>query len=526
MNLIVEDWGTVSYQQAYKRQHELVQLLRDDHEHPGVCLVLEHNPVFTIGRNGSVDHVAVSKDHLERREIELIRVERGGEVTYHGPGQLVCYPIVNLRRMGLSVVDFVRNLEQVMLNVVYGWGISAGRDDRNHGIWQDGRKLGSIGIAIKHSITYHGLALNVDIDLEPFSWVNPCGLAGVTMTSMSRELNQPVDVMDVKQRMVSEIGTLFDCEILMRPPYLSPAKQSKSISTGKPKWLKKKLPTGTGYESTRRLVANSSLHTVCQEARCPNQFECYGKGTATFMIMGDRCTRNCGFCAVHGGGLEPLDPDEPGRIAAATVDMGLDYVVLTSVTRDDLADGGADHFRRTIQAVRDLRPETLVEVLIPDFKGDEKALVVVCQANPAVLNHNVETVARLYSEVRPQAGYRRSLELLERVKQISPDIVTKSGLMVGLGETSEEIVQAMADIKETGCELLTIGQYLQPTSGHLPVKRFVPPREFEELQKRALDIGFRAVASGPHVRSSYRAGHLYRQARMDETVACRPDSRC
>jgi lipoic acid synthetase len=285
------------------------------------------------------------------------------------------------------------------------------------------------------------------------------------------------------------------------------------ISTGKPKWLKKRLPVGAAYESTRRLVADSSLHTVCQEARCPNQFECYGKGTATFMIMGEQCTRNCGFCAVQSGGVEPLDPGEPDRIAAAAAEMGLDYVVLTSVTRDDLPDGGAGHFSRSIQAIRDLRPKTLVEVLIPDFKGNEKALAAVCQARPAVLNHNVETIARLYSTVRPQAGYRRSLSLLERVKQISPDIVTKSGLMVGLGENREEVLQAMQDIRAAGCDLLTIGQYLQPTAAHLPVKRFIPPPEFEELQERAMEIGFLAVASGPHVRSSYRAGHLYHQAR-------------
>ena len=516
--IVVDDLGTIGYRIAYERQLELVQRLQRDQEHPGVCLILEHPPVFTLGRNGSTEHVSVSEADLERKNIELIRIERGGEVTFHGPGQLVCYPIINLRRFGISVVDFVGKLEQLMLNVVRSWGIEAERDERNHGIWLDNHKLGSVGIAIKHSITYHGLALNVDLDLEPFSWVNPCGLSEVAMTSMARELGRTVDMGEVKRSLIDEIGRVFDCTLQDHYPESGTRTAAGSVSRGKPKWLKKRLPAGAGYESTRRLVAGSRLNTVCQEARCPNQFECYGKGTATFMIMGERCTRNCRFCAVSSSPVEPLDPEEPGRIAGAAAEMGLDYVVLTSVTRDDLPDGGAAHFCRTIEAVRQLRPDTLVEVLIPDFQGDEEALAAVCKANPAVLNHNIETVARLYTSVRPQAGYHRSLELLERAKRINPELVTKSGLMVGLGETRAELVKTMQDIRGTGCDLLTIGQYLQPTAAHLPVKRFVPPEEFNELQLLATDLGFRAVASGPHVRSSYRAGYLYRLACIDETV--------
>lgn len=227
------------------------------------------------------------------------------------------------------------------------------------------------------------------------------------------------------------------------------------------------------------------------------------------MIMGDNCTRNCRFCAVAHGAVKPLDPEEPMRIAAAVAEMGLDYAVLTSVTRDDLVDGGAGHFAETIEAIRSRCPETLVEVLISDLQGDLSALEIICRRRPAVLNHNIETVPSLYPVVRPQARYRRSLDLLAGVKQFDLRITTKSGLMVGLGEERDELVQTMRDIRAVGCEILTIGQYLQPTRDHLAVKRFVPPEEFAELCTIAENIGFGAVASGPHVRSSYRAGHLY-----------------
>ncbi len=288
--------------------------------------------------------------------------------------------------------------------------------------------------------------------------------------------------------------------------------QKKTKRTAKPKWLKQRLPTGSGYEKTRRLLKDSGLHTVCQEARCPNQFECFGKGTATFMLMGDNCTRNCRFCAIGHAGAETLDSREPQQIAGAVAQLGLRYAVLTSVTRDDLADGGAAHFSETIIAVRARCAKTLVEVLIPDLQGNWQALQLLCQAGPAVLNHNVETVASLYSAVRPQAIYSRSLELLKQVKEFDSSIVTKSGLMLGLGESREELLQTMEDIRATGCDLLTLGQYLQPSAAQLPVQRYVPPEEFADIRENALAMGFAGVAAGPHVRSSYQAGELYKLA--------------
>ena len=292
----------------------------------------------------------------------------------------------------------------------------------------------------------------------------------------------------------------------------SPLKKQRKARTAKPKWLKQKLPTGSGYEKTRRLLNSNGLCTVCQEARCPNQFECFGKGTATFMLMGENCTRNCRFCAVAHAGTDPLDPEEPVKIAHAIKAMGLKYAVLTSVTRDDLSDGGAEHFSRTIDAIRKLCPETLVEVLIPDLQGDKEALKFLCKHRPSVLNHNVETVASLYPKVRPQAFYKRSLELLQNVKTINPEIVTKSGLMLGLGESADELKRTMTDIRSTGCDLLTLGQYLQPTADNLEVHRYVPPEEFESIRETALELGFSGVAAGPHVRSSYQAEELYNLA--------------
>jgi len=289
--------------------------------------------------------------------------------------------------------------------------------------------------------------------------------------------------------------------------------QEKGRPLRKPPWLKRRIPAGTSYRRIPELLRKDGLHTVCEEALCPNQGECFSRGTATFLILGDRCTRDCRFCSVAHGPSGPPDPEEPARVADAVREMGLHYVVITSVTRDDLADGGAGLFARTIREIRERTPETLVEVLIPDFQGDEHALHKVLEARPDVLNHNLETVPRLYPSVRPEAVYRRSLELLERVEAYDSTIPTKSGLMLGLGESPEETGRTLRDLRQAGCSLLTLGQYLQPTRRHLPVHRFVHPDEFEEWRKVALDLGFAEVASGPFVRSSYRAEAFYQAAR-------------
>jgi lipoic acid synthetase len=284
----------------------------------------------------------------------------------------------------------------------------------------------------------------------------------------------------------------------------------------KPAWLKKHLPRGGDYARVTRLLSGARLHTVCQEANCPNMFECFSKDTATFMILGDQCTRHCRFCNITARPPLPVDPDEPARVAKAALDLGLHYVVVTSVTRDDLQDGGAAHFAAVIRAIKKMGQDTgqtiRVEVLIPDFQGDVNALKTVMDAGPDVINHNIETVADLYVQARPEAVYHRSLDLLRNVKRLNPDMPAKSGIMVGLGETRAQLEKTLQDLADHGCDMLTIGQYLQPTRNHLPVEKFYPPEEFDDLAETARHMGFKKVASGPFVRSSYHAEELFQPA--------------
>lgn len=283
-------------------------------------------------------------------------------------------------------------------------------------------------------------------------------------------------------------------------------KQSKS----KPSWLKKKLPRGGNYQQVTGLLSRAKLHTVCQEAKCPNMFECFSKHTSTFMILGSECTRNCRFCNISPGIPQAVDPDEPMRVAKTALELELTYVVVTSVTRDDLADGGAAHFAHTIKAIKQTVPGTpKVEVLIPDLQGNKESLAIVAAAKPDVLNHNIETVPSLYSTVRPEADYQQSLDLFQNAKAIDPLIPVKSGVMVGLGETVEELEQTMSDIFLHSCDILTIGQYLQPTRKHLNVEKYYTPEEFEQLKKTAEKIGIKKIAAGPFVRSSYNARDLF-----------------
>ena len=282
---------------------------------------------------------------------------------------------------------------------------------------------------------------------------------------------------------------------------------------GKPPWLKARFPSGERFAHITNLLRGQSLHTVCEEAHCPNIGECFNAGTATFMILGDTCTRACGFCAVNSGRPEGLDLLEPYRLAQTVQALGLDYVVITSVNRDDLPDGGASIFAACIRAIRRLRPSCEVEVLIPDFEGNAAALATVLDAGPVVLNHNIESVPRLYPRVRPKARYDRSLALFRRAKELRPETPVKSGLMLGLGETFEEVVTVLEDLRGTGVDLVTVGQYLRPSLKHLPVARYVMPEEFDAVRQAGERLGFSHVESGPFVRSSYHAGEQAHAAR-------------
>ncbi|ROL60295.1 lipoyl synthase [Bacteroidetes/Chlorobi group bacterium MS-B_bin-24] len=271
----------------------------------------------------------------------------------------------------------------------------------------------------------------------------------------------------------------------------------------RPEWLKVRAPGGETYANLKKMMRSKTLHTVCEEAHCPNIGECWGRGTATFLILGDICTRSCGFCAIKTGRPQPVDPEEPLKVALAVQQMGISHVVITSVNRDELPDQGSTIWAKTIVEVRRLNPKVSIEVLIPDFKGDLNCLQRVLDAKPNILNHNVETVPRLYRTVRPQAKYERSLRVLQYSKE--QGFITKTGIMVGIGETFDEVVQVMKDLRQIDVDIFTIGQYLQPTPAHLPVDRFVTPEEFKQYKLIGIELGFRHVESGPLVRSSYHA---------------------
>ncbi|NOQ45168.1 MAG: lipoyl synthase [Desulfobulbaceae bacterium] len=288
-----------------------------------------------------------------------------------------------------------------------------------------------------------------------------------------------------------------------------PPRDEGSSPGTKPPWLRVSLPHGSTYQKIRDLVQGKKLNTVCDKARCPNICECWSKGTATFIIQGEICTRNCRFCAVQTGRPESPDMEEPLRVAEAVHELGLKHAVITSVTRDDLADGGAAFFAGTIQEIRRLAPSCTTEVLVPDFRGNKEALSLVLEARPDVLTHNLETVPRLYPEIRPQARYHQSLELLARAGAFGNKMLTKSSLMLGMGESPDEIRSVMEDLIKTGCRILTLGQYLCPGKEHYPVARYIPPERFRQLKREALDMGFLKVEAGPLVRSSYRAEEIF-----------------
>ena len=282
----------------------------------------------------------------------------------------------------------------------------------------------------------------------------------------------------------------------------------------RPDWLKKRITINDQQTRVHELLAGLHLNTVCQSAVCPNIAECFAKGTATFMILGNICTRNCRFCAVDSGEPLPVDEDEPRRLAIASRELKLKHVVITSVTRDDLSDGGAGHFARTIDELHKELPEATIEVLTPDFKGDEDALILVIKSKPDIFNHNVETIPRLYPEVRPMADYQRSLNVLKKSKEIDPDVHTKSGIMLGLGEKRFEVSEVLLDLMGTGCSILTVGQYLSPSPSHLKIHEYIHPEVFSEIEQEARELGFTYVASGPFVRSSFNAAEAFKFMQM------------
>jgi lipoic acid synthetase len=510
----VVDLGVLEFGAALERQERELEAVRLGG--PEKLLIVEHPAVYTTGRGGDEAHLLGAP---ERLGVPLFRIGRGGDATFHGPGQLVAYPILSLDREGRDLHRYLRRLEEVIIRTLAPLGVAAGRVEKKTGVWVGApptRKIASIGVGVRRWVTCHGLAINVTTDLEYFRAIVACGIGGVDMTSIEREIGSKLDLGDVRDRLVEQFGEVF--AVTVEGPvrgatprrgrsYAGRISQADPGVSGdrKPPWLRARVPSGEQYFRTKGILSDLKVTTVCEEAFCPNLAECWAHSTATFMLMGESCTRSCGFCAVKHGAPARLDPLEPERMAVAAARLGLKHVVVTSVNRDDLPDGGAAHFAATARAIKQRLPDCAVELLIPDFQGSEEALRIVMDSPVDVLDHNTETVPRLYPTVRPGSKYARSLELLGRAKRMKPAVLVKSGLMAGLGETDDELVAVFADLRRAGCDILTLGQYLRPSREHLPVRRYVPPAEFTALRARALAMGFHHVEAAPLVRSSYHA---------------------
>ena len=545
--------GRVAYDDALALQRRLHAHSADDH-----LLLLEHPHVVTLGRRGRREHLLVDVEALGGSVVET---DRGGEVTYHGPGQLVGYPILTVPgRRGGGMADtaaYVGGVEQLLIDVLADLGLAAGRVDRHTGVWvePDGprpRKIAAIGVRLSRARSMHGFALNVDPDLSWFSRIVPCGITGLGVTSLAAEgIDASMrDVVDIVARRATEVwgahGRIDRADVAHRvaptdmaqftrqaanaPQVVDADESAKAEAEGvsprllgrlkaariggedrdpvpyrsrKPEWMRVPLSTGPTFHEIRSTLRGLDLVTVCEEAGCPNISECWNDGTATFMILGERCTRACGFCLVDTRRPGPADPEEPGRVAEAAVRMGLTHVVVTMVARDDLPDGGAAAVAETVAAIRRRLPLARVETLISDLGGAAEALQTVFDARPDVLNHNIETVARLQRAVRPSAGYARSLSVLARAK--AAGLTTKSSIIAGMGETHDEVVQTLADLHAAGTDIATIGQYLRPTARHLPVDRWWPPESFERWKEIGESLGISHVEASPLTRSSYHA---------------------
>lgn len=558
--------GTVPYEEALAVQRgfhrDAVRGLEAGILPEDRLLLLEHPPTYTLGRNADPTHVLVSPESVGAR---LLEVDRGGDVTYHGPGQLVAYPLVTLAdHRGRSVLDggvvsnlgWVGLLESVLIRTLERFDVEANRRAGFPGVWVGaGRaKIAAIGVRVERGRTLHGIALNVDPDLAMFGHIVPCGITDAGVASMRSEgcaatMREVVDAFTDEFVAAWSPGRHERSDVVWRarddgdtdlapfsrglgpgrvvdgsnssgrtranrtPVHLSGRLSGRlaeagvtdavSITDRKPSWMRARVRHDPAVMRTRRTVGELGLVTVCEEAGCPNLSECWSSGTATFMVNGERCTRKCGFCLVDTAKPTPPDPGEPDRVAQAVEEMGLRFAVVTTVARDDLADEGAGQVAATVEAIRARCPATSVEVLISDCRGRPQALETIFRTRPDVCNHNIETVARLQRAVRPSAGYARSLSVLAR--SVDAGLTTKSGLVVGMGETIDEIAATLADLAAVGVSIVTIGQYLRPTSHHLPVTRWWAPADFAEFKRIGEDLGISHVESSPFTRSSYHA---------------------
>jgi lipoic acid synthetase len=542
--------GQVPFEEAHLLQRALRDQTTDDY-----LLMLEHPHVVTLGLRGEMAHVLEEPDRVRALGADVIRTDRGGDVTYHGPGQLVAYPVLSVQMGSRAIPCYVHTVEQVVIDALADLGLDRerlGRLEGFPGVWVDPegpspRKICAVGIRISRGRSMHGLALNVNPDMDWFTRIVPCGISDMQVTSLAGEgVERPMSevVEAVARRAVAQWAPEGRYErqdaaglralpaksvrdageprapgsaarIRLRQAGVDPDR-GVPIRERKPSWARAPVVLGRGYRSLGRTMRDLDLVTVCEEAGCPNIYECWSEGTATFMINGDRCTRACGFCLVDTRKPMPIDPDEPERVAEAVSRMGLAHAVVTAVARDDVRDGGAAGFAATVRAIRKRCPATSVELLIPDCKGDAGSLEVIFESRPEVLNHNLETVARLQRAVRPSAGYARSLAVLARAYKAG--LVTKSGMILGMGEEVEEVRGALVDLKAVGVKIVTLGQYLRPSASHVPVARWWTPQEFEEIGDFARGLGFEHVESSPLTRSSYHARSAMESASGDTAV--------
>jgi lipoyl synthase len=516
--------GRVSFPEANDLQHALLEGVDD------YLLLMEHPPTYTRGIRAKPEHFLA--DDLPG---EVYDADRGGDVTYHGPGQVVAWAVVSVADSPAAGREHVEKLEAATINAITHFDTEGrlgrvGLLEGYPGVWANldaiPVKIAQVGVRTERNArgerrSLHGVAVNVDPNMEHFKAIVPCGIPDRPVSSL-RRLGLNVTPLEFEEFFGEELdrhfggparvakvdrseSTLSDERPLirrLRKAGVDP-EAGLSIRTRKPEWLRIEAHMGEEYTALRKLTDDLRLVTVCEEAGCPNIFECWESGTATFMVNGERCTRACGFCLVDTRKPFELDPTEPSRVAEAVVRLKLRHAVVTCVARDDLPDGGAQAIADTIVAIRAASPETSVEVLISDLKGSAFDLQRIIDVRPDVMNHNMETVARLQRAVRPSAGYARSLTVLAR--SVQQGLVTKSGMMVGLGESADEIEEVLADLANVGVQIATIGQYLRPTERHLPVQRFWEPAEFVRLKQVGESLGLSHVESSPLTRSSYHA---------------------
>ena len=526
--------GKLPYGEAYILQKGLHSATSQESSPFDYLLLLEHNNVVTIGRSGDINNLLVSKNILHENNIEFFETDRGGDITFHGDGQLIGYPIIRLDDPK-KVVPFVRKIENVIIDSLAELSIEAFSKTDDTGVWTKEGKIASIGIKVSKWTTLHGFSLNISENTKGFDFINPCGSSEEHVVSIQQydETVSFKEVTEIISRKFVEIFKYekvdkqfsqftprqlkkkkeFHIDQLVNNGVFNASKNSVPITLNssvksepeRPEWMKVKANLGKDYLSLKSLIKEKRLNTVCEEASCPNIYECWSMGTATFMIMGDTCTRACGFCDVNTGKPCDLDMDEPYRVAESVKIMGLTHAVITSVNRDDLDDGGSAFFAKTIDEVRLKNNQTSIEVLIPDFKGSKEAIDNIINANPEVLNHNLETVPRLQREIRTAASYGRSLALLQYAKESHFLGKTKTGLIVGMGEEFEEVISVLKDLSRINIDIVTIGQYLRPTQRHRLIDRYVSEEEFEQYKAIGQELGIPHIESGPLVRSSYHA---------------------